>query len=295
MALAITNPFCSQEFQLASLGIEWWCAYLPPQPESAMSSEQKSFPVLRGRSVRVDENGMVCLNDIHKAGGFSVNRTPAQWQRLPFVTGLIVAVYKRNVGFSHNSKISMKTVIYVLKGADGGTYADRRLALAYAEYLSPDLALEVKDVFLRYMDGDPLLADDILQRATPEANEWVGQRAVARSNRNRYTDVLKAHGADGADYARCTDELYKALFDSGAVKLRERKGLPKKANLRDQMSTAELAFVAASEALSSERIEEENCQGGTPCRIATGKSAGRIRDAIEADRKDRRSAQQSFL
>jgi hypothetical protein len=61
----------------------------------------------------------------------------------------MLALIDRIVAQNHNSrKISVKS-IYYSKGA-AGTYADPRLALAYAEYLSPKLALEVKEVFLRY-------------------------------------------------------------------------------------------------------------------------------------------------
>jgi len=259
------------------------------------SSDSSQFPVLRGRNIRVDENGMVCLNDIHRAGGFSVNQTPAQWQRLPFVTGLIVALLDRIVGKSHNSKITTKTIIYGSRGVNGGTYADKRLALAYAEYLSPALALEVKEVFLRYLAADATLADDILERATPEANEWVGRRALSRSVRNAYTQALKDHGAVGRDYPACTNTLYSVLFGQPASKLRETKGLAKKGNVRDAMSSADLAYVMAGEALSTERIDEENSNGGEACRLATSKSARRIRDAIDADRRDRRAAQQGLF
>jgi len=79
------------------------------------------------------------------------------------------------------------------------------------------------------------------------------------------------------------------LFDKTANKLREAKGLPKRANIRDAMSMSELAYVAASEALSTERIEEEDCDGPGECRVATKRSARFIRGAIEADRRDRRS------
>jgi hypothetical protein len=256
-----------------------------------MTSEPSSFPVIRGRTVRVDENGLVCLNDIHSAGGFSTNQTPSQWQRLPFVTGLIVALLDRIMGKSHNSNISTKSIITAKRGAAGGTYADRRLALAYAEYLSPKLALEVKDVFLRYLDADPTLADDILERATPEANEWVGTRALSRSVRHNYTDTLQNHGAVGADYGACTNALYGALFDQTAGQMKKTKGLPAKGKLRDAMTNSELVFVMAGETLSVERIEEENCEDGRACRVATTKSARRIRDAIEADRRDRRAGQ----
>lgn len=66
-----------------------------------------------------------------------------------------------------------------MRGAAGGTFADVRLALAYAEYLNPDLAMEVREIVLRDKAAYPTLADDILQRATPEANEGAGNGIAA--------------------------------------------------------------------------------------------------------------------
>lgn len=251
-----------------------------------MNSEPSSFPVIRGRAIRVDEIGRVCLNDIHRAAGFSVHQGPAQWQRLPFVTQMMVALLKRNVGKSHKSKISMNTIICAKRGANAGTYADMRLALAYAEYLSADLAIEVKEVFLRYKAADPTLADDIMERASPDANEWVGKRALARAGRGPFTATLQRHGVRlPGEYARCTNAVYMGLFSKTARQLKAAKHV--KSNLRDAMDSVELTFVAAGEALARERIEQINCQNAVACEAATLRSTSFLRAAIEADRRDR--------
>ena len=44
----------------------------------------------------------------------------------------------------------------------------------------------------------------------------------------------------------------------------------------------------AAEVLATGRINEENCMGNKECSEATGKSAGFIRQAIEADKADRK-------
>ena len=61
------------------------------------------------------------------------------------------------------------------------------------------------------------------------------------------------------------------------------------------MTMNELAFVAFGEALATERIEDEDSKGGEECRKATSRSAFFIRQAIEADRRDRRNRQQPNL
>ncbi len=255
-----------------------------------------NFPTIRGREIHVDENNLICLNDIHRAAGYTVNQRPGDWRDNPSTGPLQIAVLERITGKSGNwTKIEMRSAIYVKAGQGGGTYAHVLLALAYAEYLNPKLAVEVKEVFLRYKAADPVLADDILQRASVEANEWAGTRALGRSVRGTYTDTLRDHGAQGKDYGACTNTLYQELFDGNASQLKRKKGVPAKANLRDAMETSELVFVMMGETLSTERIQEERSDGGEACRVATGRSARFIRDAIEADRNSRAGRPRQLL
>lgn len=260
-----------------------------------MADPAHQFPVIRGRTITMDDNGFICLNDIWKAAGFRTNQKPTDWKELPSVGALMIAVMESNSEKSGVKNYNGKSVLYSKAGKGGGTFADIRLALAYAEYLNPKLAIEVKEVFLRYKAADATLADDILERATPEDNEWAGTRALSRSVRSQFTATLKDHGATGRDYPVCTNAIYRGLFDKDAKQLRSAKGLKKSAPLRDKMTTKELVFVMASEALSSERIEEERCRDGRECLQATTKSAGFIRQAIDADRKDRRGQQPNLI
>jgi hypothetical protein len=242
------------------------------------------FPVLRGSVIRRDVEGRICLNDIWRAASQPLNKAPKDWRRLPRTIGLLGAVAQM-VGKSH---LSAGQPFTTTRGRQGGSFADPRLALDYAEYLSPDLALEVKDVFLRYVAADVTLADDVLERASPEANEWAAIRALGRSQRRRYTDFLQEHGAGGRDYAICTDSAYRGVFDKSAKDLKIEKGLGRSASLRDAMSADELTYVLAAETLARERINEEGSDGGEECRVATLRSAQHIRRAIELDRNDRK-------
>lgn len=249
-----------------------------------MSKVRRTVMTVRGKRIDEDEDGLINLNSLWEAAGFSKNRKPAKWRQSATTTPLITATYERVVGLSDSSKIQISKVI---RTKAGGTYAHPILALAYAKYLSPKLAVEVNEVFLRYKAADPTLADDILERGTAEANEWAGRRALSRRVRNSYTDTLRDHGVDGRGYGACTNATYQGLFGLTAARLRQDKGLSKKANLRDAMSMKELAFTMAAEALSTERIEDENAHGSKECRQATLRSATAIRGAIETDRKDR--------
>lgn len=242
------------------------------------------LPILRGRKVRKDHHDRIRLNDIWEAAGSPANMSPKDWKRLPTSLGLVQAIYAKE-GKSHHSP---DRPLVSKPGLGGGTFGEARLALAYAEYISPDLALEVKDVFLRYLAADANLADDVLERASPAANEWAGIRALSRAQRRKYTDCLQAHGVkEGRDYAACSDTLYLSLFDKRAAGLKASKGLSKSASLRDNLTTDELAFVVAGETLARERIDETDADGGEACRLATLMSARNLRRGIDLDRADR--------
>ena len=245
---------------------------------------------LRGRSVAVDSLGRVCLNDIHRAGGFTVNQKPRDWGALESTKAFIAHAITQIAGKSgYLTKDDIKSAIYTKVGKSGGTWAHPIIALAYAKYLSPSLHYEVNEVFLRYKTADATLADEVLQRATPEENEWAAIRALSRGRRNQYTETLKDHGVAGYGYAQCTDATYKQLFDATAKSLKGARQLAVRANLRDAMPSEELVYVMAAETLATGRIQEEVSRGNRECVAATSRSAGFIRQAIEADRRDRKT------
>lgn len=244
---------------------------------------------VRGRAIRVDENGLTCLNDIWRAAGFSQNHRPHDWQRLPGTNAKIERVLKLITGKSRNyTKADMQRVYRTRRGADGGTYADPRLALDYAEYLNPALAIEVKEVFLRFKAADPSLADDIMERSDQAANELMAQRSISRATRMGYTDTIKRHGVTKpGDFAECTNATYRGLFGKRAAQIRAERGLPKSKPLRDSFDLKELATVSFAEALASDRITDEECQGFGECRDATLKVSSAVRALIDNDKRDR--------
>lgn len=242
--------------------------------------------IIRGRTIRIDDDGFVSLNDLHEAAGFRKNRRPIDWYRLPSTGPFIIAAYEKIVGKSHQSKIRISDVYRAASGPSGGTWAHPIIAASYAGYLSPKLEVEMKEVWLRYRAGDVALADDILQRATEEQNEWAGVRALGRAKRQEFTKTLSTHGVDGYGFATCTDAIYKAMLDGTAKQLKVARELPAKANLRDNLSRDDLVFVMAAEVMARRRIEDENPWGNSPCANATRRSAERLRAAIEEDRRD---------
>jgi len=242
--------------------------------------------IVRGITITEDSAGYILLDDLWKLSRARDSKAPKYWRRSQSAKSLIEELQKQVTNSNLRANKSIKPVIYSKRG-QSGTFGHPILAAAYAGHLSPKLEIEVREVWLRYRAGDATLADDILQRATKEANLWAGKRAMARAQRVIYTEVLKTHGVEGRGYGDCTNAVYERLFDGKASDLRRRRGIPANANLRDQMDVSELSFIAAAEALSAERITEEERDGNTECVAASAKSASSIRRAIDDDRRTR--------
>lgn len=241
--------------------------------------------------IRVDVNGLVCLNDIHHSAGFSKNQKPGDWARLDSCSREVTALLKRITGKSRDwTKDEIKSVSYTKVGVDGGTWAHENLALAYAAYLSADLAVEIRDVFLRYKSGDESLIPEIKANKAKRESAVDEHRLIGKRVRKGYTDTLKERGVSkGYEYANCTNETYKAVFGGTAKELKQAKGLHEKANLRDNMSIRELAYTMASEALAVERIEDQDATGYGSLKIETRLAGQSIKAALEGDRQNRQA------
>jgi hypothetical protein len=244
--------------------------------------------VLRGKQIRQDVNGHFCLDDIWEAAKSGASQLPKHWRGQGAVKRLEAELQKKVIAGYLKENKEIIPVAYANRGrGNKGTYAHPILAAAYAGYLSPKLEIEVREVWIRYRAGDAALADEILQRATPTDNEWAAVRAMARSKRVGYTETLKNHGVHGRGYPQCTNAIYRQILQGSAAQIRARKNLPRKANLRDNMETDELSYVMAAEVLATDRIKEEKPQGNDACAVASSRSAGFIREAIERDKRDR--------
>lgn len=254
-----------------------------------MTVESDTPPlIIKGKAIREDANGFVCLDDIWELASTSPSKQPAFWKRNKAVVRLIARLSEMLSEAQRLPKNKIISTIYARKGRYGATFAHPVLAAAYGGYLSPDLEIEVRQVWLRYRAGDATLADEILERASDEANKWVATRAMGRIQRRRYTDVLQVAGVSGAGYGRCTNALYTGLFRMTAKELIQAKGLPAKAKLRDHMDVFELSQIMVGEGMAAGRIEDEGCRGVAECADATTVSASFLRKAIEEEKASRR-------
>ena len=91
--------------------------------------------------------------------------------------------------------------------------------------------------------------------------EWINQRLQTIRARKELTDAWDAHGVKkGTEYGILTDEVTKAWSGMTTRQYKNYKGL-KKENLRDNMSTLELALNMLAEATTTELTNAQNPHG----------------------------------
>ena len=116
--------------------------------------------------------------------------------------------------------------------------------------------------------------------------DWINQRLQTIRARKELTDQWKGHGVKkGKEFAILTDEVTGAWSGMSTRQYKNFKGL-KKENLRDNMSTLELALNMLAEATTTELTKVHNPQGLDENKTIAkrgGQIAGDARKNIEAE------------
>ena len=114
--------------------------------------------------------------------------------------------------------------------------------------------------------------------------DWINQRLQTIRARKELTDQWKSHGVEqGKEFAILTDEVTRAWSGMSTRQNKNLKGL-KKENLRDNMSTLELALNMLAEATTTELTKASNPNGLSENRKVAqegGTIAGNARKEIE--------------
>lgn len=217
--------------------------------------------------ISIAEGEMVNLNQLHVASGKNENQSPRFWLRNKLTTQLIEKL-KESLNVSENH------IIKTNRGKGGGTYAHWQIALAYAKYLSPEIHLQVNQVFKERLEEliDPELG---LKRSKQRAIDswkrqgrnttWINERIDGINKRNYFTDILQSHGTKGIEFAEISDIENKAILGCTAKQYKEKKGLAKTGRVRDNISTTDLAAFSLLESVASEKIDNENACTGKEC------------------------------
>jgi hypothetical protein len=210
-----------------------------------------------------DTDGRINLTDLWKAAGSPLNKALKDWIRLSSTENFIQTACKfLEVEKSHLIKVQKG------KGKVQGTFGHKQIAVEYAQYLDPKLAIAVNEIFFQRIEEEknPQLAIDRgveTYRKMGKDENWIKLRLTGSiPARNEYTKTIASHGAKNPeDYRECTNAIYQPLYAKDAKGIRENKGLAKHANVRDNMSHIELTAVMLSEELAAKSIQDKNIRG----------------------------------
>ena len=113
--------------------------------------------IIANQVIRQDENGLYCLNDLHKASGALQKHKPINWLRLVGTAELIEEV---------NRCSDLSNAIEVKQGGSNqGTYSCKELVYAYAMWISPKFHLHVIRTFDAVVMQKQAVGQDFAQGA----------------------------------------------------------------------------------------------------------------------------------
>jgi len=253
-----------------------------PQSESISKKfravEYNECPI----NIRVSDQ-WVSLTDMWRAQGSPENRNPAQWLRLPDTEKLLAVLKKENGGLSH--------IYETRKGKGGGTFGIPKLALAYAEYLSPEFHSWALGALVERIeeDADPELGITRSRnraiakwKRDGKSDDWISTRLKEIEGRNYLTEELQNRGIDQPwQYGVCTNEIYKPILGGETKKVKQERNIPARTNLRDSLDDVENAAITLAEALARKKMRAEDLQGFKDCRDACTESGNQVKKALE--------------
>lgn len=102
---------------------------------------------------------------------FYDTKTPTKWRSYLYVKELEAALAQNLLFKEVIEKTRRKTATYSKSGKGGGTFSHYIMALAYAEYLDPDIGIEVRHIATRVWGGDVSVLDEFNRRVVAQAEE----------------------------------------------------------------------------------------------------------------------------
>lgn len=183
-------------------------------------------------AIRTDADGLYRLNDLHKAAGGEARHKPSEWLRNLQTIDLVDELVKAGIPALNSVK----------GGAASGTYVCKELVYAYAMWISPAFNLRVIQAF------------DALARGQIEEAQRIATRSQYRRDtkqlsapmRDALRDVRAMEGKETAahHYSNEFDMINRIVLGMPAKQYKMEHGLPENANLRDTLTSAELAAIA---------------------------------------------------
>lgn len=248
-------------------------------------SETQNELVLRGTRVATDYNCNICLNDLWKLAGEPDSRRPNDWisgQRAKVLRQVLAKRIAEDFG---NSAEKANDSIYYAskKGRGAKTFAHRVLALDYAEYLNPDLGVDVRETFLRVKANDVTLALEIFEGMAEQAEYddlRVKLRQLVKEHNKMSAGVAKDAGVTNfeAYNGAGLSGLYGGMSKAGLLK---HKGLPEDADRLEHAGHEELAanYFKATQAIA--KLKREKIKGQATANDAHREVGEAVRETIK--------------
>lgn len=172
--------------------------------QNFLNPNNKPF-VIGEFTIRQDEEGRYCLNDLHKASGDDKKHFPAYFLRNQQTKDLIAEIELSNCNSSNDERYeNLHIAVKVIKGGSDkqGTYVVKELVYAYAMWISPKFHLMVIRAY------DSLVMEWLLngkQTISPEQAGILYNIVHTRANGNKNLIVqmwsrLKNHFKYSASY-----------------------------------------------------------------------------------------------
>ena len=130
-------------------------------------------------------------------------------------------------------------------------------------------------------------------------DEWIDARVQAIVTREELTSEWSRRGVrEGHEYGILTNVIQEGTFGLGIQSHKDIKGLEKKHNLRDHMTSVELLFTRLGELSTKDIAVADDAHGFTQNKVAAtkgGKIAGDARKALEQQTNKRVVSEGNFL
>lgn len=173
------------------------------------------YLVIGNLSIRQDEDGRYCLNDLHKASGNNKKHQPTNFLRSDQTKELVVEIDTElyDVGNPASCSSNMRSCLKTVNGV--GTFAAKELVYAYAMWISAKFHLTViraYDAMVMQWQINDRISISPEQQAFLHAivaRRSNGERKIyaemwARHNRHfkipRYSELLAVHFSDAVEY-----------------------------------------------------------------------------------------------
>lgn len=214
---------------------------------------------VRGTTITQDAYSFFSLTDMWRLAGEAKTKAPRFWRVLPTTRELLAAVHVDARFSCVIGKSPEKSAIYTRKGRNAQTFAHIILALAYAEYLSPELGIEVREIALRVYAGDVTVLDDFTKNKREQLEDdhnRVTAREEVRRNNYDLNQILKYIGASATmHWSKFHDDGYLGLYEMTENQIHAHKGLKHKQAILDHMNFHELAANMYRTSLTQQYLE----------------------------------------